>query len=195
MANFWDKIKEIFQPESQQTEDHTMDTSYDAEIPLDEEFVKFFSQSGGHFLYCENQQQSIEYLKQIIDLENISRFVCFDGELQKILNSINANFINYPSATADFCFLACESLSAYNGSVVLSSHKTGGRKITELPDNFVIYAKHHQIVKNLSEAMQVLNRNKVDSLPSGITSIGGVDADALNSGHKSTKNIYLLLVE
>lgn len=193
MANFWNKIKDIFQPESESIKEE-IDLSYDHDIPLDEKFVNFFSKADGHFLYCENQSEALKYIQQIIDVERVSRFICFDEELQKMLNTLSANYINYPSATADFNFLNCENLIAYNGSIVLSSDVTSGRKLSELPDNFIIYARHEQIVTNLSEAMQIFNRRKTAGMPSGITSIGGIDADPLN-GQVSTKNIYLLLVE
>ncbi len=193
MTNLWSKIKELFQPE-QEDDDEDIDLSYPVELALDEKFAKFFSEAGGHFLYCENKQEVLYYLKQIIEQEHISRFICFEEPLQKMLTMVGANYINYPSATADFNFIHCESLISYNGSIMLSSDKTGGRKISELPDNFIVYAQHSQIVDNLSEAMQILNRTKMNNLPSGITSIGGVDANPMN-GKISTKNIYLLIVE
>lgn len=193
MSNLWNRLKELFQPEDED-DDQDIDLSYPAELPLDEKFAKFFSEAGGHFLYCENQQAALVYLKQIIEQEQISRFICFDDALQKMLNTVGANFINYPSATADFNLVHCESLISYNGSIMLSSDKTGGRKIAELPDSYIVLAYHKQIVDNLSEAMQILNRTKTNNLPSGITSIGGVDANPMN-GKISTKNIYLLIVE
>lgn len=193
MANFWTRIKDIFKPE-QENQDDDIDLSYPVELAPDEKFAKYFSEAGGNFLYCENQSVALSYLKQIIQDEQISRFICFDEKLQKMLSGIGANHINYPSATADFNFVGCESLIAYNGSIVLSSDILSGRKINDLPDNYIIYAAHNQIVSNLSEAMQNLNRAKTNRLPSGITSIGGVDANPMN-GQISTKNIYLLLVD
>lgn len=193
MVNFWNKIKEIFQPDVEK-QDEEIDLSYTKQLPLDEKFAKFFSEAGGHFLYCENNAEAINYIKRIMEVENISRFICFDEVLQKMLKSAGANYIDYPSATADFNFVNCENLVAYNGSIVLSSDVMSGRKIGELPDNYIIFAHYDQIVGNLSEAMQNLNRNKINRLPSGITSIGGIDANPMN-GETSTKNIYLLIVE
>lgn len=193
MNNLWNKIKEIFHPE-QEDDDEELDMSYPVELPLDEKFANFFSEAGGNFLYCEDNKAALSYLKQIIAQEQISRFICFDDDLKKMLTQVGANHIDYPSATADFNFVHCESLISYNGSIMLSSDTTGGRKISELPDNYIVYARYNQIVDNLSEAMQILNRTKTQNLPSGITSIGGVDANPMN-GKISTKNIYLLIVE
>ena len=193
MPNFWEKIKNLLQPDGNQEEEE-IDLSISKDVALDEKFAKFFSEAGGHFLYCETKSEALSYLNKIIDSEGISRFICFEDDLQKMLNNIGANFINYPSATADFNFVACESLIAYNGSIMLSSDKTAGRKISELPENYIVFANYSQIVDNLSAAMQILNRTKTDKLPSGITSIGGVDSNPMN-GQTSTKNIYLLIVE
>lgn len=193
MAKLWNKIMNIFQAE-EDVKQEELDLSVPVDQPLDEKFADLFTKSGGHFLYCENQNQVLDYLSKIIESENISRFICFDEELQSKLNSVGGNYINYPSATADFNFLKCESLIAFNGSVMLSSDVTSCRKLHELSDNFIIYASYKEIVRNTSEALQVINSSKSENLPSGITSIGGVDADAMG-GQTSTKNIYLLLVE
>ncbi|MDO5654884.1 MAG: LUD domain-containing protein [Flavobacteriaceae bacterium] len=193
MTNFWNRIKEIFQPE-QDSGEEGMELTFPKEMAPDEKFAKFFSEAGGHFFYCENEAEALGYIKKIIETEHISRLICFDSNLQKMLKSVGANFIDYPSATADFNFLTCENLVAYNGSIVLSSDVMSGRKIAELPDNYIIYANYAQIVGNLSEAMQHLNRTKTHRLPTGITSIGGVDSNPMNEP-TAAKNIYLLIVE
>lgn len=193
MSSIWSRLKEIFQPE-QPSDDEDIDVSVPKEMALDEKFAKYFSEAGGHFLYCETSNEALDFIKKIIENENISRFICFDPKLQKMLNAVGANYIDYPSITADFNFVTCENLIAYNGSIVLSSDLMSGRKIGELPDNYIIFARYDQIVSNLSEAMQNLNRNRAGRIPSGITSIGGVDANPMNDT-SITKNIYLLIVE
>lgn len=196
MSNFWGKLKEFFQPEGQQDkEDTEIDLSYPEEIPLDEKFADYFVKGGGHFLYCENIQTAIKYLHQIIQNERLSRLVCFDEKLQKILNTLSLHYIDYPSASADGCFIGCESLIAYNGSVMISSHQSGGRSIGELPNTYVIYATPNQIEENLKEAMTTINRNKSGRLPNGITSIGGVDASQIKEENAQPPRIFLLLVE
>lgn len=194
MGNFWSKLKELFQTEAENDQEE-IDLSYAKPIPLDEKFVNYFVQAKGHFLYCENESELLLNLKFIKKEEHISRFVCFDEKLQNYLNAIGANYINYPSATVDFSFLYCESLIAHNGSIMLSSEMTGGRKLSDLPDNFIICAYYNQIVEQLGEGLQkILSRRKNKNMPSGITSIGGIDANPMEN-EPIKKTIYLLLLD
>ncbi|CAI9430102.1 Uncharacterised protein [Candidatus Ornithobacterium hominis] len=194
MANFWDKLKSLLQPPSQEIPDEEIDISYPKKIPLDEQFADYFNKGGGHFFYCENKKEAQVYLQEILKNTNISRLICYDRKLQGMLTAIHANFIDYPSATADANFIKCEGLIAYNGSVMISSNHTGGRKIKELCDAFIIYATPQQIKKNLTEAMQIINRKNSGDFHPSITTIGGIDANELNE-IPSAQEIYLLLVE
>ncbi|MXV38177.1 hypothetical protein GO491_05730 [Flavobacteriaceae bacterium Ap0902] len=194
MNNLWSKLKNFFQPEEEEETDE-IELSISRSIPLDEKFVNYFIQGKGHFLYCESESELLLNLKNISKEEHISRYICFDEKLQNYLISIGANFIDYPSATADFSFLTCESLVAHNGSIMLSSEVTGGRKLSDLPDNFIIYARYNQIVDQLGEGLQkILSRRKNESMPSGITSIGGVDAHPMDN-EPLRNTIYLLLLD
>lgn len=196
MSNFWDKIKNIFQPNVSEDDTYDeIDISYPEKTPLDEQFANLFIRAGGNFLYCETVSIAAEYVKNIILSEKISRMICFDPELQKILNALGVNYIEYPSASADCSFIGCESLVAYNGSIVLSSHQRGGRGINELPNIFIIFSTPSQIEINLKDAMTTINKNKSGHLPSGITSIGGVDINQLDEENVQKPTIYLLLVE
>ncbi|MGI9527680.1 MAG: LUD domain-containing protein [Weeksellaceae bacterium] len=195
MANFWSKLKDFFQPEMEEENQEDIDLSYSKPMPLDEKFVNYFVQAKGNFLYCESERELLVNLKNIKKEEQISRFVCFDEKLQTYLNTIGATFIDYPSATADFSFLTCESLVAHNGSIMLSSEVSGGRKLSDLPDNFIICAYYNQIVDQLGDGLQkILSRRRNKSMPSGITSIGGVDANPMEN-EPIKKTIYLLLLD
>lgn len=195
MTNLWAKIKQIFSVEEKDQENEDIDISYPEVVPMDERFAQKFTEAGGHFLYCSTPQESLIYLKEIIDNEHISRFVCFDDHLQKMLNTLNGNHIDYPSSSADFSFVKCEGLVAYSGAIMLSSDTLGNRKVTELPNNYIVYATTQQIYENLNEVMKVINRVKSSSLPSGITAIGGMDQKQIEQDSVVDKNIFLLIVE
>lgn len=195
MSNLWNKIKNFFQKEETEEENNSDELIFDREILPDERFAELFTSSGGHFLYCENRDEAISQLNNIFKSEQIGRIICFDEFLQNILKSNQTNFVNYPTASVEFSFLKCEGLIAYNGSIMLSSHNTAGRKIDDLPDGFIIYSSVNQIYNDLSQALSIIKRYKSGSLPSGITSIGGVDSSAINESKMHDKQIYLLLVE
>lgn len=196
MPNFWNKIKSFFQPEiPEDNELEEIDISYPEELPLDEKFVSLFTQGGGSFLYCETLAIAAKYLNEIVRSEQICRIICFDKGLQKILNTLGINYIEHPSASADASFIGCESLVAYNGSVVLSYHQSGGRNVKDLPNTFIVYATLSQIEPTLKDAMTSIKKNKSDNIPSGITSIGGISTNQLEEENIIKPLIYLLLVE
>lgn len=194
MANFWEKLKSMFSQSHQGNTDEDIDLSYPKETPLDEQFADYFNRGGGHFFYCEDKREAQIYLEEILKNTNIGRLICYDRKLQAMLSTMDANFIEYPSATADANFIRCEGLIAYNGSIMISSDQTGGRKIKELCDSFIIYATPQQIKKNLNEAMQIVKRKSSGDYHPSITTIGGIEANQIDET-PSSQEIYLLLVE
>lgn len=194
MASFWDKFKNIFQSFREEESDEEIDVSYPKEIPLDERFVDYFVRGGGHFFYCEDKEEARAHFIEILENTDIDKVVCFDKNLQLLLKSLGVNFIDYPSSLADANFIGCEGLIAYNGAIMLSGNQTGGRKITDLCDYFIIYATTDQIHKNLTDAMQYIKRKNEGNYPTGITTIGGINTSELDETPEN-QEIFLLLVE
>lgn len=164
-------------------------------IPLDELFATNFNAGGGHFLYCENKEEALESLSQIIQYENTGNIICVDQSLQQNLEKIKINYTTDPnSQSKGFSFLKCEFLCAFDGSIMISSHQTAGRKVEDFPLNFIIWANSKQFANNLSDGLQKLRSLKKDNLPSNITCIRGKDMHSFSS-IPNAKNIYLLLVD
>ncbi|MBF0596603.1 hypothetical protein [Faecalibacter rhinopitheci] len=162
---------------------------------LDELFATNFNSGGGHFLYCENKNEAIHNLNQIIKFENSSKLICVDPYLQNILEKIETEYtINPNEIPQGFSFLKCEFLCAFDGSIMISAHQTAGRKVEEFPLNFIIWATPTQFANNLSDGLQKLKSLKKDNLPSNITCIRGKDMHSFSS-IPNAKNIYLLLVD
>ena len=195
--SMWKKIKQILssQPEETEADENELEfVSFQSKDPIDVLFTKNFIAGGGHFFYCENEQEALENLKEIADNEGISEIICYDSKLKSLLNRLNITNSSDSSCTSDFSFIECEYLVAYDGAIMLSSHQTNGRKQEELPSNVIIYASPSQLVANISEALQRLKSVKNNNLPSNITSIRGKLVHNVDSS-SNAKNIYLLLVE
>lgn len=193
--SMWKKFKQLLIPgddSSSQDSDEEF-VSFQSNDPIDVLFAKNFNAGGGQFFYCENEQEALENLNEIINNEQVDEVICFEDKLQSFLKRINVRFTNITN-NADFSFIECEYLVAYDGAIMLSSHQTSGRKLTEFPDNFIIYAKPKQLVSNISEALQRLKSSKGENLPSNITSIRGKNMHNFDSS-PNAKNIFLLLVE
>lgn len=187
-------INKINQTSTPETEDETSDLIFKKTVSVDELFATNFNAGGGHFLYCGNRAEMVENLNEIIKYENVENIICIDEHLQNTLEQHHINFQIHPTKDSRFSFLTCEYLIGYDGSIMLSSDQTGGRKIDDFPDNFIIYATPFQLVNNVSEALQKIRHSKKESLPNNITCIRGKNMHDFGS-IPNAKNIYLLLVE
>lgn len=194
--SMWKKIKQLLVSQSEDTSSDESElefVAFQSSDPIDVLFAKNFNAGGGQFFYCENEQEALENLRDILENEQIDEVICFEEKLQSFLNRLNVK--HTPSlGSADFSFIECEYLVAYDGAIMLSSHQTTGRKLNEFPDNFIVYAHPKQLVSNISEALQRLKSSKGENLPSNITSIRGKNMHNFDSS-PNAKNIFLLLVE
>lgn len=191
IKKFIEKINQTTPTETPQKTDNLV---FNQDVSVDELFATNFNAGGGHFLYCANQEETLENLHQILQYERINHIVCLDDELQNFLDELKVSYQINPTEETRFNFLRCEYLIGYDGSIMLSSDQTSGRKIEDFPDNYIIYATPYQLVNNVSEALQKIRFSKKDRLPSNITCIRGKNMHDFSS-IPNAKNIYLLLVE
>jgi L-lactate dehydrogenase complex protein LldG len=195
--SMWKKIKQILSShtEESETDDAELEfVTFQTKDPIDVLFTKNFIAAGGHFFYCENEQEALANLKDVVENEGIEEVICFDNKLKSLINRLNIKVNNQLNSVRDFAVIECEYLVAFDGAIMLSSHQTNGRKQEELPPNVIIYATPQQLVANISEALQRLKSVKGDNLPNNITSIRGKLVHNVDSS-SNAKNIYLLLVE
>lgn len=196
MMSMWKKIKKLFKPQTDESEKDGSElefVTFQEKDPIDVTFTKNFIAGGGMFLYCENEQETLENLKSILDNESITEVVCFEEELVKYLNRLGAKYHNDFRKDLDYAFISCEYLVAFDGSIMLSSEQTKGRKQEDLPNNIIIWARPNQFTVNINEALQKLNSRKKQSIHT-TTSIRGRNIHNVDASSAS-KNIYLLLVE
>ncbi len=83
---------------------------------------------------------------------------------------------------------------------MFSSGQLREKKIANLPENFIVFAKTSQLVRNKSEGLMSLRRTYRKDFPTNISSIKSymperVDEDFLNFGNNNAKSLYLLLLE
>ena len=199
----WKAIKNLLKKANQQSENKSEENHIDLFHPnytesnasMDEIFATNFNAGGGHFLFCDNNDEAFQNLKEIVKYENVTELICLDKQLQQILTTIDVPFVEKPNDSRyTLSFLNCEFLIAFDGSIMLSAHQTCGRNIDDFPSNFIIYARPSQLVENVGAALQKLRTLKKDNLPSKITSIRGKNMHKFPN-IQNAKNIYLLLVE
>ena len=169
------------------------------DLSLDDLFVHNFIQKGGKFLYCLKKEEVIENVERILLENNWNKLLVTNKELFPFLDekevAIDANF----KQSLPY-FTTCEHLVADKGDILFSSNQLRSTKLSELSENFIVYATTSQIVKNTGEALTGIKTNSKNTLPSNISSIKDYeinkkDDNFLNYGNSSTKNLYLLLLE
>lgn len=193
----WKKIKKLLNPlsDSEEKEIGGEDLiTFSKKEPIDVQFTKKFVEGGGLFFYSGDEQETLLNLKEIIDNEQIEEVICFDKELNSLLNRLNVNHTINFNSNSDYAFIKCEYLVAFDGSIMVSSHTNLGRKSEEMPSNLIVFANPGQFVSNISEALQKLKSAKKDNIPTNISSIKGKNLHDFEVSSNS-KNIYLILAE
>lgn len=169
-------------------------------VPLDEKFAENFTNTGGKFIHCINHNEVLNTIKEIISENNWDEALSFDESINELLKDINIPHSDKSCANSVF-FTACEALISNDGSILISSNQLKGRKLPNLPYDFIIIAGIDSIISNRSDGLGSLSLRYGKNIPSGITTIKGPKTvtgtnNILDSGSINTsKNIYLLLVE
>lgn len=170
------------------------------DIPLDEQFADNFTNTGGKFIYCANQQEVLHAINDIISENDWDEILSFDDEINSLLQRTGTPYSDRTDSNSAF-FTTCEALIAHDGSILISSNQLKGRKLPNLPYDFIILSKIEYIIENRSDGLGSLISRYGKNIPSGITTVKGPKTvtgtnNILDSGSINTsKNIYLLLVE
>ena len=168
-------------------------------LSLDDAFVHHFIEKGGKFLYCISQKEVASNLSQILKETSWNHITCFDKDLKKMLEKekvkATSKFDNvFPFLTT------CEHLISDNGDILFSSNQLSTHKIASLTDDFIVFAKTSQLVKDTGEGLTGIKTNCKDNIPTNISAVKNYtlkksDDDFLNYGNSNSKNLYLLLLE
>lgn len=168
-------------------------------LPVDQLFTINFSKNGGRFIYCDNIDEVYDNFQNIL-LENnwIGQEMAYiDLNLAKKFEQFEIEPSNSFSTSA-FFLSKCEYLIGDIGGILVSSNQLKEYKLSELPDNFVIFATTSQLVETISEGMRGIKNKHQSNIPSNITTIKHFEIkeekDFMSYG-SSSKNLYLLLLE
>lgn len=176
--------------------------SVNENLPLDEIFAKNFIKNKGKFLYSATLEEVTQNISLILSENEWSEIICNDNDLSKLIAAIPVKISKKLSNQAPI-FIGCEHLIAEDGSILFSSNQLKETKISNLSDNFIVYATTSQIVKNKGEALTGVNSRYKGNIPSNISAISkysihfneNEENDFMNYGNTNSKNLYLLLFE
>ena len=156
-------------------------------LSIDDAFVHNFISKGGKFLYC-------------ISENNWDIITCYDKQLNNFLKKSNVKF-QLEVDNKKPLFTSCEHLISDNGDILFSSNQLSTYKIASLTDDFIVFAKTSQFVRNTGEGLTGIKTNcKNGSIPTNISAVKKYNIDEdndnfLNYGNNNSKNLYLLLLE
>ena len=168
-------------------------------LSLDDLFVYNFIQKGGKFLYCLEKDEIYENLKNILLENNWESLLVTDARLIPFLNEREVCVDQKYKKAIPF-FTGGEHLLADQGNILFSSTQLKSTKLSDLSENFVVFATTSQLVQNTGEGLTGIKTNCKNALPTNISAvkdfeINKEDDTSLNFGNSSTKNLYLLLLE
>lgn len=166
--------------------------------PVDLSFVRNFTATGGKFLYCEKEADAYEYLREISRESTLKNLYCSDPNVRSILAKAGYRDLAEHVERADAFCSTCECLVSFNGGIMITAKQTMGRKLNELPDTFITFARTSQIVENLRAALAGIRTKYEGDIPSQITTIKGPregNSPEEQESKMCKKEIYLLLLE
>ena len=168
-------------------------------LSLDDAFVHHFIEKGGKFLYCVSHDEVIVNLGHIVGENNWKKVTCTNKELQDFLKANKVKSVSDFDKTLPF-FTTCEHLISDNGDILFSSNQLSTHKIASLTDDFIVFAKTSQLVKDTGQGLTGIKTNCKNDIPTNISAVKNYtlekeDDNFLNYGNSNSKNLYLLLLE
>ncbi len=168
-------------------------------LPIEQIFVKKFVENQGKFLYCTSLTEVTTNIASIIKENSWEEIICNDYDLQKLIKSVDVKTSEKTNKKIPL-FVPCEHLIAENGSILFSSNQLKEFKISELSENFIVYATTSQLVTSKGESLTGIKTRYQGNIPSNISAIknfnpSSKNEDFMSYGNTNSKNLYLLLFE
>ena len=173
--------------------------SQEENLSIDEVFVHNFVAKGGMFLYCLNKTELTTTLNDILKENNWSQISLLNNSLSSFFKNKEVNFVEEFDENIPV-FSVCEYLISDNGGILFSSNQLKSTKLSEMPQNFIVYATTSQMVKSMRQALTGIKKRYKENLPKNISAIKNYavnknEDNLLNLGNTNSKNLYLLLLE
>ncbi|NVK05107.1 MAG: hypothetical protein HWD92_09800 [Flavobacteriia bacterium] len=168
------------------------------EEPIDLQFVKTYTQNGGHFLYCESYEEAIMNVQKICTEQNLQRLYVPEDSIS---DPLKKNGLAVETENLNICdgiCTTCEALVAFNGGIMITNYQLGIYKISELPETHIILAKTGQVVDSLSSGMSRINSTYRSDRPNQITTLKGANSESVRQASadpNKNRTLYLLLIE
>ena len=166
--------------------------------PVDLTFVKKFTDGGGYFVYCGNEEEIIEHLKEASEEFGETHFFMPESELIFWFQKAGLTVSRENPLDANAMATTCHAAIAQTGGIMISDIQTAGLKFAQLPSIHLVFAKVSQVVKSLSDGMSAINKSHRDERPKAIITLKGkMDESVMQAKVDPNKDrqIYFFLME
>ncbi len=187
-------------PYSEVDTDSKIYTDLDESLALN--FAQEFTDLGGKFIYCEDEDDLKDVLYQFTQSEDLQPLYCRETELKNMLLEMDVSFIEEESELKNIksALTGCEFLIARFGSVLVSSASNSGRRAYFFAEKHLVVAYASQLVPEIKDALIGMREKYNGKLPSMITQITGASRTAdiektLVLGMHGPKEIYVFFVD
>ena len=171
----------------------------EVDLSLDDAFVHHFINKGGKFLYCISTKEIEQNLENILLENQWKEVVCLDKKIAKFMKKSTSSLVDKYNNNLPY-LTTCEHLISDNGDILFSSNQIGSEKLAQMSENFIVFAKTSQLVKDTGQGLTGIKSNAKNSIPTNISAVKNYKInknsdDFLSYGNSNSKNLYLLLLE
>ncbi|MFI5124204.1 MAG: lactate utilization protein C [Chitinophagales bacterium] len=165
------------------------------------EFAEQFTKVQGKFIYCADQLEMVQQLKQLVTQNGWTRLFCRESLLLPILDNPLKGFITQGGLPeADASITSCELLIARTGSILLSTGQESGRTVSVYAPVHICIAYARQLVYDIREGLEFLQGKYKGDFPSMISLATGPSRTAdiektLVVGIHGPKEVYVFLID
>jgi L-lactate dehydrogenase complex protein LldG len=166
----------------------------------DVNFAQEFTKAGGVFIYCENEGEIATTLSALNAECKWHNVYCAEPEIQYVLTQAGVPFESDEESIKQISvgITGCEFLISRLGSIMVSS-KTS-RRLNIYPEIHVVIAFIDQLVDDLKDAFDSVQKKYSGKLPSMLSVITGPSRTAdiektLVMGAHGPRELYVILVE
>lgn len=166
----------------------------------DVNFAQEFTKVGGVFIYCENESEVTAVLSALSVECKWHDVYCAEPELQYLLTQAGVPFESDEESFGQINvgITGCEFLIARLGSIMVSSKNS--RRLNVYPETHVVIAYADQLVDDLKDAFDAVQKKYSGKLPSMLSVVTGPSRTAdiektLVMGAHGPKELFVILVE
>jgi L-lactate dehydrogenase complex protein LldG len=185
----------------------TNDGSHETVFPsapkeLEVMFAENFTQLQGRFSFCDNEQELVMQLNQLLAARNWKNIYCREDNLkQRLVANGFANEYTNNLHDCDASITTCEQLIARTGSMMMSAAQQSGRTVSVYAPVHICVAYTSQLVYDIKDGLHLVKeRYEENGFPSMLTLATGPSRTAdiektLVVGVHGPKEVFCFLVE